>query len=62
MFVSTFFQVCSHIVSAIHREAIKIKHEFDMQTALSLAEVQNENNRSLHEGIRVYMIVFSLCI
>ncbi|ODN02467.1 E3 ubiquitin-protein ligase MYCBP2 [Orchesella cincta] len=38
-------QVCSHIVSAIHREAIKIKEEFDSHINGSVLEATNENVR-----------------
>lgn len=40
-----FLQVCSHIVSAIHREAIKIKEEFDSHINGSVLEATNENVR-----------------
>lgn len=37
--------MCSHIVSAIHREAIKIKEEFDSHINGSVLEATNENVR-----------------
>ena len=48
----TYFvgQVCSHIVSAIHREAIKIKNEFDSYITRSVLELTNDNIRLVFEG------------
>jgi E3 ubiquitin-protein ligase MYCBP2 len=44
-------QVCSHIVSAIHREAIKIKEEVDTQLTGSVLEATNDNIRIISAGL-----------
>jgi len=48
--VMDLIQVCSHIVSAIHREAMKIKFEFETHAVGSVLEATNENVRLVAGG------------